>query len=126
MLYGDRQGAVGTLIDSVGLPSASRTRMVQISNRNGEMSSQVRLIYLVDRNNSMPIYLRPVQGIVDDVRAVGTTLSMLAQYGVEVDWSILDADYYSSQNLSSVEAGLVADICDALTDDIFNKAFVNW
>lgn len=36
------------------------------------------------------------------------------------------ADYYSSQNLSSVEAGLVADICDALTDDIFNKAFVNW
>ena len=36
------------------------------------------------------------------------------------------ADYYSSQNLSSVEAGLVADISDALTDDIFNKAFVNW
>ena len=36
------------------------------------------------------------------------------------------ADYYSSQNLSSVEAGLVADITEALTDDIFNKAFVNW
>ena len=36
------------------------------------------------------------------------------------------ADYYSSQNLSSVEAGLVSDISDALTDDIFNKAFVNW
>jgi hypothetical protein len=36
------------------------------------------------------------------------------------------ADYYSTQNLSSVEAGLVSDICDALTDDIFNKAFVNW
>ena len=36
------------------------------------------------------------------------------------------ADYYSSQNLSSVEAGLVADISDALTDDIFKKAFVNW
>ena len=36
------------------------------------------------------------------------------------------ADYYSSQNLSSVEAGLVAEITEALTDDIFNKAFVNW
>ena len=36
------------------------------------------------------------------------------------------ADYYSSQNLSSVEAGLVSDISEALTDDIFNKAFVNW
>ena len=36
------------------------------------------------------------------------------------------ADYYSTQNLSSVEASLVAEISDALTDDIFNKAFVNW
>ena len=36
------------------------------------------------------------------------------------------ADYYSSQNLSSVEDGLVTEITEALTDDIFNKAFVNW
>ena len=36
------------------------------------------------------------------------------------------ADYNSSMNLSSVEATLVAEINDALTDDIFNKAFVNW
>lgn len=36
------------------------------------------------------------------------------------------ADYSSSQNLSSVESSLVATISDALTDDIFNKAFVNW
>ena len=36
------------------------------------------------------------------------------------------ADYNSSLNLSSVEATLVAEITEALTDDIFNKAFVNW
>lgn len=36
------------------------------------------------------------------------------------------ADYYSSQNLSSVETALVTEITDALTEDIFNKAFVNW
>jgi len=36
------------------------------------------------------------------------------------------ADYYSSQNLSSVETALVAEISEALADDIFNKAFVNW
>lgn len=36
------------------------------------------------------------------------------------------ADYYSSQNLSSVEGNLVNEITEALTDDIFNKAFVNW
>lgn len=36
------------------------------------------------------------------------------------------ADYSSSQNLSSVESNLINSINDALTDDIFNKAFVNW
>jgi hypothetical protein len=36
------------------------------------------------------------------------------------------ADYSSLQNLSSVESSLINSINDALTDDIFNKAFVNW
>lgn len=36
------------------------------------------------------------------------------------------ADYSASQNLSSVENTLVDEINEALTDDIFNKAFVNW
>ena len=36
------------------------------------------------------------------------------------------ADYSSSQNFTSVEGTLVSEINDALTEDIFNKAFVNW
>ena len=51
LLYGEGGGPVGTLLDSTGLPSASRTRMVQVSNHNGEAGSQVRLIYVVDRSN---------------------------------------------------------------------------
>ena len=35
-------------------------------------------------------------------------------------------DYSSSQNLSSVEEGLIQVINEALVEDIFNKAVVNW
>ncbi|MDR3047127.1 MAG: LPS assembly lipoprotein LptE [Bacteroidales bacterium] len=35
-------------------------------------------------------------------------------------------DYSSTTNLTSVENSLVATINEALTDDIFNRAFVNW
>jgi hypothetical protein len=35
-------------------------------------------------------------------------------------------DYLSSQNLSAVEATLIKDINEALVEDIFNKAVVNW
>jgi len=36
------------------------------------------------------------------------------------------ADYESSQNLASVEDGLIKDINDQLTQDIFNRALSNW
>lgn len=35
-------------------------------------------------------------------------------------------DYNSSQNFTAIESSLVNEINDALTEDIFNKAFVNW
>ena len=35
-------------------------------------------------------------------------------------------DYESSQNLASIEDGLIAEINDQLTQDIFNKAVSNW
>lgn len=35
-------------------------------------------------------------------------------------------DYNSSQSLSDVEAELMETICDRLSEDIFNKAVVNW
>lgn len=36
------------------------------------------------------------------------------------------ADYESSQDLSSVEDDLLEDILEQITEDVFNKAFVNW
>ena len=36
------------------------------------------------------------------------------------------ADYRLGMNLKAIEGNLVAEINDALTEDIFNRAFVNW
>ncbi len=36
------------------------------------------------------------------------------------------ADYESSQDLSSVEDDLLEQILEQITEDVFNKAFVNW
>lgn len=36
------------------------------------------------------------------------------------------ADYSSSLNFTSVESTLVSEISEAISEDIFNKAFVNW
>lgn len=36
------------------------------------------------------------------------------------------ADYDSNQSLSTVENDLISEINNQLTEDIFNKAFINW
>lgn len=35
-------------------------------------------------------------------------------------------DYYSTQNLSEVEDGIILRVSEALVEDIFNKSVVNW
>jgi len=36
------------------------------------------------------------------------------------------SDYSSTLNFSTIESGLMQEIVSAITEDIFNKAFVNW
>ena len=44
------------LIDSTGLPNSIRFPLTAISNHNGEISEEVRLIYVVQQGTRLPIY----------------------------------------------------------------------
>lgn len=91
-------GAAGILVDSTGVPNATKMDITQISNHNGDISREVRLIYVIDRSNGMPIYFRYVAGNIVDVSTLITTVSELEQYGVSVNQAILDAGYFSEKN----------------------------
>ena len=96
-VYGN-DGAAGILVDSTGVPNATRMDITQISNHNGDINREVRLIYVIDRDNGMPIYFRYVAGNIIDVSTLITTVSELEQYGVSVRHAILDAGYFSEKN----------------------------
>ncbi|MBR1874485.1 MAG: transposase [Eubacterium sp.] len=91
-------GATGILVDSTGVPNATKMDITQISNHNGDINREVRLIYVLDRSNGMPIYFRYVAGNIVDVSTLITTVSELDQYGVSVNHAILDAGYFSENN----------------------------
>ena len=96
-IYGDG-GATGILIDSTGVPNATRMDITQISNHNGDINREVRWIYVIDRDNGMPIYFRYVAGNIIDVSTLITAVSELEQYGVSVNHAILDAGCFSEKN----------------------------
>ena len=105
-IYGDKCAA-GILVDSTGVPNATKMDITQISNHNGDINREVRLIYVIDRDNGMPIYFRYVAGNIVDVSTLITTVSELEQYGVSVNHAILDAGYFSEKNATELfESGI--------------------
>ena len=100
-LYGE-QGAAGILIDSSGLPNASRMSVTQLSNHNGDISMEARLIYVIDRKTGMPIYFRYCPGNIIDVTTLCTTLAELRQYRIAIDYAIVDAGYCSEDNVKAL------------------------
>ena len=98
LLYGS-QGAAGILIDSSGIPNASKMSVTQISNHNGDISLEARLIYVIDRKTGMPIYFRYCPGNIVDVSTLCTTLAELRQYSIAIDYAIVDAGYCCEENI---------------------------
>ena len=86
------------LIDSTGLQSASRMQLIQVSNHNGVINLEARLIFVVDRKSGMPVYFRLVQGNVIDVTTLISTIQELKAYKVSVEHVIMDAGYFSDEN----------------------------
>lgn len=101
-IYGKNNGSSGILVDSTGLDNASKMAITQLSNHNGEISMEVRLIYVIDRHNGMPVYFRYCPGNIVDVSTLCTTIAELSQYGVPIDYAIVDAGYFSEGNVKEL------------------------
>jgi hypothetical protein len=97
-IYGINKNC-GILLDSTGLPNNINFELTAINNHNGIISRETRLIYIIDRETQMPIYFRYNAGNIVDVSTLKNTLEELKKYGIHINYSILDAGYYSDINL---------------------------
>ena len=101
-LYGDSEKTAGILIDSTGLENASKMSITQLNNHNGDINMEIRLTYVIDRRNGMPVYFRYCPGNIVDVSTLCTTVAELSQYGVSTDYAIVDAGYFSEDNVKEL------------------------
>ena len=85
-----RQRGSGVLIDSTGLPNDIHFPLTAVNSHNGAISNEARLIFVIDRHTSMPIYFRYAAGNIVDVATLKATLLELAAYGVKVNYVVAD------------------------------------
>jgi hypothetical protein len=90
------------VIDSTGLPNSIHFPLTAISNHNGEISNEVRLIYVVQQNTGLPIYFRYCPGNVIDASTLIRCIAELKEQGVNTKFAILDAGYYTAGNINEL------------------------
>ena len=87
------------LIDSTGMPNSIHFPLTAISDHNGSVSNEVRLIYVTHQETGFPIYFRYCAGNIVDVSTLSRTMAELKASGVNTKFAILDAGYFSGDNL---------------------------
>lgn len=104
-LLNKRHEGADILIDSTGLPNSIHFPHTAVSNHNGVISNEVRLIYAVQQGANLPLYFRYCPGNVIDVSTLCTTISEIKAYNIDVKFAILDAGYLSDDNINELYDG---------------------
>ena len=89
----------GILVDSTGMPNDIKFHLTAVNSHNGVVSNETRLILAIDRITCLPLLYRYNAGNIVDVTTLKSTILELQAYGVNVDFSIVDAGYYSARNI---------------------------
>ena len=100
-----RHEGADILIDSTGLPNSIHFPLTAVSNHNGEISNEVRLIYAVQQGTNLPLYFRYCPGNVIDVSTLCTTINEIKAYNIDIKFAILDAGYLSDDNINELYDG---------------------
>ena len=87
------------IIDSTGLPNDIKINLTQVSNHNGDINNEARLVTAVQRDSGYPLMFRAVPGNIVDVSTLPRTITLLSEYGMPTDLSLLDAGYFSAENM---------------------------
>lgn len=113
----------GILIDSTGLPNSAHLPITAVSNHNGEIHNEVRLIYVVQQKTGLPLFFSYVAGNVIDASTVKHVVAHLRKNGIDTNFAVLDAGYYNSRNADALMDAKISFITRVHTNNrVFTEA----
>jgi hypothetical protein len=96
------KGKTGIVIDSTDLPNQIHMPVNSWGYHNGSVAYETRLILAIDKETKLPLYFRYVAGNIGDVSTLVNTVVEMKKLGVFASRVLLDAGYFSEDNLSAL------------------------
>jgi transposase len=89
----------GVIIDSTGLENDINISLTAVGHHGSVIENEIRMIMVVDRTTSEPLYFRYVAGNIVDVTTLKTTMNELIELNINANYALLDAGYCSEVNI---------------------------
>lgn len=86
----------GLIIDTTALPNQIN---INVWGWHNEEIDKIKLLLVIDRKTSLPLFFRYMPGSIVDVSSLKTTINELRKHGVTKNFIILDAGFFSEDNI---------------------------
>lgn len=90
------------IVDNTGAPNSSRMAITAISNHNGQIKMEVRIILVCRKSDRMPMLARYIPGNIIDSSTLTTTIQHLVEYGINPEYTLIDAGYCTLENMQDL------------------------
>jgi len=95
----------GVIIDTTGLPNGINLPFNVWGYNDGETDKQIRFLFVVDKNTSLPLYFRYLPGNIVDVSSLNITIEELNRLGIRHSFVLIDAGFFSEENIRGLYSG---------------------
>ncbi len=90
------------ILDSTGVPNSVHMDITAVNNHNGEISREVRVIFVCRKSDRMPLFARYVPGNIIDSDTLTRTVELVSCLGLNPEYAILDAGYCTIENMEDL------------------------
>lgn len=90
----------GIIIDTTALPNQINLPLTTWG-YGGEIDQQIKLLLVMDRSSSLPVFFRYMPGNIMDVSTLKATIAELSKY-VSEHFVIIDAGFFSEDNIKEL------------------------
>ena len=92
------------IIDATCMPTTINHQFNAWGKSDGGIQEQFKLLCVVDQNSKLPLFYRFISGNITDITTLTTTILELEAMGIKNNSVLLDAGFFSEQNIKDLYA----------------------
>lgn len=90
------------IIDATCMPTTINHQFNAWGKSDGGIQEQFKLLCVVDQNSKLPLFYRFISGNITDIKTLTTTILELEAMGIKDNSVLLDAGFFSEQNIKDL------------------------